>query len=278
VLIGTSSAGKVKNNRVLGVSSVKNRLLGFGIFSSIRSLVRNSSGSRATARRGGVGIALGDSRDARIIHSTFRGNSDHGIFVASASDSLIERNLFSGTATGIFLLDSADVQVRGNRVNRSGEAILVDGGSRDLIARNRVARIRGRGKGGEGIIAEAGRSHVIARNLVVDAHGNGIRLGLGEPPRGPSNTVVRGNQVKRSGKDGFVVEGKSQHILLRGNLAENNGDDGFDVESRTTTLAGNSAVGNADLGIEAVRGVIDGGRNRASGNGDGRQCVNMRCH
>ena len=32
-----------------------------------------------------------------------------------------------------------------------------------------------------------------------------------------------------------------------------------------------------DLGIEAVFGVIDGGGNRARGNGDPRQCVNIFC-
>jgi hypothetical protein len=36
-------------------------------------------------------------------------------------------------------------------------------------------------------------------------------------------------------------------------------------------------VGNDALGIEAVFGVIDGGGNLASGNGDPRQCVNVRC-
>jgi parallel beta-helix repeat protein len=36
-------------------------------------------------------------------------------------------------------------------------------------------------------------------------------------------------------------------------------------------------VRNADLGIEAVRGVIDGGGNRASGNGHGPQCRHVAC-
>jgi hypothetical protein len=35
---------------------------------------------------------------------------------------------------------------------------------------------------------------------------------------------------------------------------------------------------NADLGIEAVVGVTDGGGNRASGNGNPtRQCLNVSC-
>jgi hypothetical protein len=43
-------------------------------------------------------------------------------------------------------------------------------------------------------------------------------------------------------------------------------------------MTNNRALRNRDLGIEAVRGVIDGGANRASGNGDKRECVNVRCH
>jgi hypothetical protein len=83
--------------------------------------------------------------------------------------------------------------------------------------------------------------------------------------------------VRRNGGDGFVVRSTDHHSLLAGNLARRSGDDGFDVESSSTKLARNRAVGNDDLGIEAVFGVIDRGGNRASGNGDPRQCVNVRC-
>jgi hypothetical protein len=34
---------------------------------------------------------------------------------------------------------------------------------------------------------------------------------------------------------------------------------------------------NADLGIEAVPGVTDGGGNRATGNGNPLQCVSITC-
>ena len=49
------------------------------------------------------------------------------------------------------------------------------------------------------------------------------------------------------------------------------------VGSRSTTITKNRAVRNGGLGIQAVEGVIDGGGNRASGNGDPRQCVNVAC-
>ena len=51
----------------------------------------------------------------------------------------------------------------------------------------------------------------------------------------------------------------------------------FDVQSRSATLTSNLAVRNADLGIEAVFGVIDGGRNKAHGNGNPLQCTNITC-
>ncbi len=44
-----------------------------------------------------------------------------------------------------------------------------------------------------------------------------------------------------------------------------------------TTIARNKANNNADLGIEAVPGVTDGGGNKASGNGNPAQCVNVQC-
>jgi hypothetical protein len=44
------------------------------------------------------------------------------------------------------------------------------------------------------------------------------------------------------------------------------------------TLTGNRARRNHDLGIEAVFGVIDGGGNLASGNGDPLQCLSVTCH
>jgi Tol biopolymer transport system component len=43
------------------------------------------------------------------------------------------------------------------------------------------------------------------------------------------------------------------------------------------TLRGNIGDRNADLGIEAVDEVTDGGNNRARGNGDPRQCVGVIC-
>ena len=93
----------------------------------------------------------------------------------------------------------------------------------------------------------------------------------------PSSIIQRNNLVKDSRKDGFLVGRKGRDNALKGNVAKRSGDDGFDIESRSTKLTSNLAVRNNDLGIEAVPGVIDGGGNEASGNGDLRQCINIVC-
>jgi hypothetical protein len=51
----------------------------------------------------------------------------------------------------------------------------------------------------------------------------------------------------------------------------------FSIRSKTTTLIDNRAVRNAKLGINAVLGVIDGGGNKAHGNGNPAQCTNITC-
>jgi Right handed beta helix region len=162
-------------------------------------------------------------------------------------------------------------QVRRNRFIRDG-GILVAPGDRNVIARNRLSR----GVGGIGI--ERGQGNVVVRNVVVRARRAGIILGLDRPEQaGGANNVVRRNLVRRSGGDGFLVAEKDSDSLLRRNVAVGAGGDGFDVNSRTTRLTRNRAVRNADLGIEAVVGVDDGGGNNASGNGDPRQCTHVAC-
>ena len=145
-------------------------------------------------------------------------------------------------------------------------------GDRNVITRNRISRPRG--VDGTGISLDAGDHNLIARNSVRDPSVAGIGLGFG---RAVDNDIRR-NRVRGAGEDGLRVLAKAEHTLLRHNLAVGAGDDGLDVNSSTTKLTRNEARRNGDLGIEAVRGVIDGGGNVARHNADPRQCTHIACN
>jgi len=145
------------------------------------------------------------------------------------------------------------------------------GGRGNVVAHNRIVG------GHDGIRVEKGRGTLVADNLIVDTRRWGITLGIHEPFIGGSRNVVRRNIVRRSRVDGIAVVKKERHSVLVRNVVTGSGDDGFDINSRTTTLTANRARRNDDLGIDAVFGVIDGGGNNASGNGNPAQCTNIFC-
>jgi parallel beta-helix repeat protein len=279
VLFGKSSPGRVRDNRVLDVSATRNQFVGLGIFSSARSVVRDCAGRRSIAHDGGVGIALVDDAHVRIVRNSFPNNGDHGIFMAQSRHNLIKGNTASGNRANIVLEHADRNQVRRNHSGRRKfEGILVASGKHNVIVRNRSSRAGGGGRGGDGIALEGGRANLVAHNVIARARGAGIRLGLPHPSVGAANNVVRGNRIRRSGDDGIVVEEKARHNLLKRNVVTRSGDDGFDINSHGTKLTDNRAVRNHDLGIEAVRGVTDGGGNVARHNGDPRQCTNIVCN
>jgi parallel beta-helix repeat protein len=270
VLFGTAR-GRARHNRVLGVSATRNQFTGLGIFSQVRSLVRNSSGDGSLDREGS-GLALGDSHHVRILNNSFRRNPHNGIVTFDTNRNLIRGNVFSRNGDeGILVEGGARFQITRNRFVRNGGGITLGPSNRSVVTSNRIVG------GRDGIRVEKGRGNLVAENLVVDTRHVGITLGIHDPFIGGAENVVRGNLVRRSHADGIVVVSKDRHSVLLRNVVTRSGDDGFDVDSSTTTLTGNRARRNGDLGIEAVRGVVDGGGNTASGNGNPLECTNVFC-
>ncbi len=271
VLFGTLT-GRTRHNRVLGIASTKNQFSGLGIFSQVGSVVRNSSGNRSLSDDG-VGLALGDARRVRILNNSFRRNPHNGINTQQASRSLIKGNLFSRNGDeGILVEGGPRFRVTRNRFVRNGGGVTLGPSNRSVVARNRIVG------GSDGIRVEKGHDNLVAANTVVRTRHVGITLGIHDPFIGGHNNLVRGNVVRGSRVDGIVVVAKDRHSVLLRNLVAGAGDDGIDVDSPTTTLTGNRARRNGDLGIEAVFGVIDGGGNRASRNGNPLQCLNVTCN
>jgi parallel beta-helix repeat protein len=261
--------GRARHNRVLGISSRKNLFFGFYVAESARSLVRNSSGSRNPAPEGD-GLGLFGSHRVRIVHSSFRRNA-LGIHISDSPDNVIKKNRLSRNSDFAILVEANRNRIRRNRCVRNSACVLVAQGNANVIARNRVLR------GESGLAVERGRANVIARNVIRRARRAGIYLGLNDPPLGGSHNIVRRNRIGRSAGDAFAVREEDHHSRLWRNVATRSGDDGFDIASRSAKLTRNRAWRNGDLGIEAVRGVIDGGGNIARHNGDPRQCKNIVC-
>lgn len=259
---------QARNNQVLNVSSSSNQFFGFVIAESSRSVVRASSGSD-NPEPDGDGIGIFASRRLRIVGNSFLRNA-LGMHVEDSTGIVINGNVFSRNHDMGLLMEADRNQVRGNRCSRNGECIIVAPGNRNVVVANRSFRDNG------GIAIEKGRGNLVARNVVVHARWEGIRLGINKPPIGGTVNVARGNLV-RGGRNGFLVAENDRHSVLRHNTAIAAADDGYDVKSITAKLKSNRALRNADLGIEAVPGVLDGGGNTARENGDPRQCTHIRC-
>jgi hypothetical protein len=271
VLFGTTTPGRARHNRVLRVSSSRNEFLGLGIFSQVGSVVRNSSGNRSQGDEG-VGLAVGDTRGVRILNNAFRKNPHNGINTGQSSRSLIKGNVFSRNGDeGILVEGGAHIRLMRNRFVLNGGGVTLGPSNRSVVAHNRIVG------GGDGIRVEKGHDNLVSANTVLRTRHVGITLGIHDPFIGGHNNLVRGNVVRGSRVDGIVVVAKDRHSGLLRNRVTRSGDDGLDVDSPTTTVTGNRAGRNGDLGIEAVFGVIDGGGNVASSNGNPLQCLNVVC-
>lgn len=265
------AVGSASGVRLAGLSSTRNAFFGFFLFDVSQSVLRESSGSQNPVPDGD-GLGMFASRGNRIVDNRFSGNS-LGIHVEDSPNNLIKGNVISGQTEGPGILMQADRnEIRSNTCRRNGICILLARGNRNVIARNHV------GGGGSGIGVENGHDNVVTRNVVVRVDQIGIQLGIRLPAIGGASNVVRRNVVKGSGEDAFLVAKKDDHSVLNHNIARRAGDDGFDIRSDSARLMNNRAFGNADLGIDAVQGVIDGGGNIARFNGDPRQCVNVACN
>jgi hypothetical protein len=118
----------------------------------------------------------------------------------------------------------------------------------------------------------------VDRNVVhVTGPGPAVYVAHLDAPTAPRDNRVTQDHVTSQHADGILVDPDATGTLLSGNVAVRSGDDGIDVDAPGTTLAGNLAAHNHDLGIEAVPGVVDGGGNRAWGNGNPVQCTNISC-
>lgn len=203
---------------------------------------RTASGARGNRAHGILNVG---HADVTIRNGTVRGFGLYGVRLAGADRNLVEDMRLDRNLTGIGLVDSTDGTFRDSLVTRSGfVGVNLTGGDRNTVTRNRIRASRGQAVFVQHSVSETGGAHVVSSNAI---RGNGIWVSLG-----PIGSRIAGNTIRGSQRDGISV---------------------FD---RSTVLSGNVARKNRAFGIYAPNGAVNGGGNRASGNGLG-QCLGVRC-
>jgi hypothetical protein len=146
-----------------------------------------------------------------------------------------------------------------------------DNGTVEIIGNHNVANQNSMSNSLEPGIAVFGNSNLMTKNLTF---GNSLGILMS----GSANRVEQNSALANFG-DGFsVIAGVvGSGNVLAGNLARANDGDGIDVDIAGVELTRNTANDNRELGIEAVSGVVDGGGNKASSNGNPLQCLNIDC-
>lgn len=190
-----------------------------------------------------------------------------GYLTEDASRVTISRSSATGGQMGVNLVRTVDSVV--SRVTTSGNeqgVVLNQGSTRNLVERNHFAGTD------TGVTAAGAFGNTISRNSG-DLNVFGARLSFGSP----GNLLVR-NDFTRSTQNGIWVE-DAPDTILRDNRVTRAAADGILVSapSAGSVLTRNGAFNNGQLGINAEAPVVDGGGNRASGNGDPRQCVGVTC-
>ena len=265
---------------VLLVESDRNRIdandiyqTGYGIYpveSSDNRIARNLLHANT------FGMYPVESNHNVIVRNTVTGSSILGIQVTTgSSDNRISENEILGNASTGLLVSNAyrNVLTRNVVVDHSFAGISLNDADGSVVRHNRVANeTLGplAGPFGVGILALVESDWMTIADNTVAGYRTGFRVG-GSRGVALSRNVARDNQI-----DGLWVENGAPQTLVNANRSEGNGDDGIDVEDGSARVRKNRANFNGDLGIEAAPGV-DGGGNRASGNGNPAQCVGVTC-
>jgi parallel beta-helix repeat protein len=235
----------------LGVSGARNLIARNSVQSPEPVLVASGPGN--VIRENLVGFEPSASAPPSLLVRGRRGSDD-------CRNVTIEGNTLHN---GMNLNQCRKARVEHNTVASSGVGgIELQGGSGNSIEQNTISRTEE-----FGILVRGGSRNSVEQNTISDTSLSGIIVaplfGSGGSSGGSVGTIVRGNLVSRAGFGGGFGDAV---------------DDGVHVEDPGTVIADNRANNNADLGIQAVQGVIDGGGNTAFGNGNPLQCLNVVCN
>lgn len=235
-------------------------LEGFVAQGNLRGIVTDPAFSgylirHTIAQNNTIGITF---RSSGALESTVERSCLRGASVALNSFVLrraqVEGNEVTHNGFGMALVNSTDVGVIHNDVSdSSGTGVFISLGTNVSLLRNHVAR------SGAGLV-HASSTGVIASNLIEHAADIGISLlsdrdvrvrfnhvresGVGVRLLNADGNTLRGNEIRRSDRDGVVLV-NSDANALGNNLSRDNGADGLHVTSQSS---GNAITRNTLLG------------------------------
>jgi parallel beta-helix repeat protein len=158
-----------------------------------------------------------------------------------------------------------------------GTGITLAGCDRNRIEKNSVeGTYWGIAVGGSGSTGGPGRDTSSDNTIAKNSSSGNVQYGI-LILQNTFRTLISGNNIDRNGFAGIHVPHNTFETVIDGNRADGNGDDGIHVDDSDSSLTDNTGNANGDLGIEAVLGVTDGGRNKARGNGNPLQCTGVAC-
>ena len=219
---------------------------GSGVFTS-RSGVDNEEHHGVTVRGGsisGFGAAVRAWRAAGgVVRDVQVTGTIDGISLEETTGYELSGNRLIGNRTGVQLLGAVDTLVHGNVVRRSTTTGISDDGS---------------------------TGSTYAANTVVGSAHDGIDL------EQAASATVRDTTIRHSGLDGLRVDGESPGLLVLRVDASHNDDHGVALSASAPTVTATTADHNGLVGISAPDDTVDGGGNRARGNGQ-TDCTGVVC-
>lgn len=163
-----------------------------------------------------------------------------GVYANQGSDNRLARNFVSGATYALYVSEPG-ARIEANVAVRNRYGVLTLGEAREIVVRG---------------------------NLVADNLENGIDLSA------PASLIER--NVALRNRIGIRASVLSIGTLVVQNRVSGNRSVGIDANAGTAVKR-NMANRNGELGIYGDAGVIDGGGNKAWGNGDPLQCVGIVC-
>lgn len=242
----------------------------------------------------GFAILVFSSGNSRVIGNRISDVEEGILISARSSNALVKGNAIERTRFAGIVVESCcgdepdlptDVHINDNTFTKVADGIILFETDRAVVRRNSVL---GAGMFGDptslgvGIWLDGVSDSVVDHNWVLGSRGPGISVGAApdEEPSAlaPTRNVVSMNVAGSGDKDGIRVVAAAVDTTVERNTASGNGADGIHELSPSTTITRNTANRNANYGIEAVPGAIDGGGNRARGNGNPAQCIGVACN